>query len=632
MTAKTIGREAVIILAILIVALLVLAAYFSNRGGYIDEIGLFNPSYMDLHYGKITYPIHGYFDNMVVHPPVHYKLIAAFMRLGFTYYYGQATPAFLMLLVAIALILAGPFPPPVKIGLMFGLVAPILFTRALEIELFGMRPENHLNAAWIAGLVALESARLENWNWRKLALGAFLLTYASGLHYYAMGAFLGAGVYAIWALLQFGWRAARKPLLAIALGGLLFGIPYLLLFIIPDRSDIWGQLRLVPRESVAVVLDDHLAHYREWSLQRLDGPWLKVPFARGIPLVLLSTPILLALRTTRGIALAALPLQLFVLLFAGHSHAYYYIHEISMYAAALAAGILTTVDRLLMTVPRQELIRRIVLASLAIALGSSILVAKWSLGQTSLHPFPRVHEAEIARVAGKEMLGPDARVGGRIGAWYASGAAHWFNISPDLLWRPLPMDFDVTGYLSKFDALAENWHMSGATSNHRNTTLSSWWAAGILHLRGVFFSEHNSDLSYVLLRVAPQPSITGFALKQDQLYRFQEGANGNQELASLVCLLGDAVTDFRKQAPFSVALDLPQSSPNEQKRIVLTMIIPSNEPSYSAPLQSQCREIQSVRGDLTLAGDTHELVAKMRSNDKPMRFYRQISDFSGTGK
>ena len=203
-----------------------LAAYFSDRGGGIDEIGLFNPSYVDLHYGKIAYPIYGDFDAMVVHPPLHYKIIAAFMRRGLTYYYAEATPALLMLLFGIVLVVCSPFPATAKMALLCGLAAPTAWLGSPGLELFGMRPENHLNAAWLAGLIALESGRLANWNLKWLFAGAFLVTYASGIHYYAAPALLGVLVYMIWAIVQNGWRRASKPLLAMSAGGLLFGVPY----------------------------------------------------------------------------------------------------------------------------------------------------------------------------------------------------------------------------------------------------------------------------------------------------------------------------------------------------------------------------------------------------------------------
>jgi hypothetical protein len=615
-------------------ALIFISAYFSDRIGDVDEIGLFNPTYMDLHYGKITYPIHGYFDSMVVHPPVHYKMIAAFMRRGFTYYYAQATPALLMLLLGVLLVVGGPFPAPVKMGLLLGLVAPIAANTTLHIELFGMRPENHLNAAWLAGLIALESARLENWSLKKLALGAFLLTYASGLHYYAAEAFLGVGVYLVWALVQLGWLRARKPLMAILAGGLLFGVPYLLLFFIPQWRGIGQQLSLVPHESMAPVLQDHLTQYRVWSGRSLSGPWLGIPFSRGIPLILLSTPILLALRSTRGLALAALPLQLFVLLFAAHKHAYYFVHEISIYGVAAVAGTLSLAVRLLRMLPRQQLqliMERIVLTAAAAILGVSVVLAKWNARQTAILPEPMVHEAEIARAAGKEMLGPNARVGGRLGVWYASGGAHWLNISQELLWRGLPPSLDVAGYASRLDALAETNHMSSATSNSRNATLSSWYADGTLQLSGFFFAEANSDLDYLLLGGKRPRAISGFALKHGQLYRFQEDATGNYEVVSLGCPQVHAVWIFRWRVPFSSALDLPLSNPAETQRVVVTALVPPDGPHSYGSIDPGCRLVQQVRGFLLLA-DREALVDKLRREDTPMRFYRHLDDVPGASR
>jgi len=45
---------AVLGLAAVVCALFLLAANFSDRTGDIDEIGLFNPTYMYVHYGKMT--------------------------------------------------------------------------------------------------------------------------------------------------------------------------------------------------------------------------------------------------------------------------------------------------------------------------------------------------------------------------------------------------------------------------------------------------------------------------------------------------------------------------------------------------------------------------------------------------
>src|ERR1035438_5335501 len=138
------------------------------------------------------------------------------------------------------------------------------------------------------------------------------------------------------------------------------------------------------------------------------------------------------------------------------------------------------------------------------------------------------------------MLGPSARVGSRLSLWYASRAAHWYNISLDLLWSKLPAHFDVAGYASRLDALAETTYMSDDSRNGRNASLSSWYADGSLHLGGFFFAQVNSDLSYLLLRGTPSPQVSGFAMKQGQLYRFLEEPAGPYTVVSLACPVAGA--------------------------------------------------------------------------------------------
>jgi hypothetical protein len=366
-----------------------------------------------------------------------------------------------------------------------------------------------------------------------------------------------------------------------------------------------------------------------WTEQRLVDLWLRVPFSLGIPLVLVSTPILLALRSTRGLALAALPLQVYLLWFAGHKHAYYFLHEISIFGAAMVIGTLSLADRALARLPWHPL-RRIILTVVAATLGLALVLGKWNAKHTEIVPEAREHEAEVARAAGREMLGPNARVGSRIGIWYASGAAHWHNVAPDLLWSALPRQFDVADYVSRLDAVAEYHHSSEATSNKRNTSLSSWYAEGTLQLRGFFFAETNPELNYLLLQGKRPSSISGFALRRGQLYRFQEDVAGNHEAVSLACPERQ-VNDFSLRVPFYSVLDLPESNPAGTRHSVITALVPPDGPRDYASLYPDCRVVQSIRGFLLFA-DRKELVTKLRREDKPMRFYRELEDVPGAGR
>ena len=97
------------------------------RSSDIDELGLFNPVYMKLHFGRITYPIYGHFHAMFVHPPVRYSEIAAFMRLGLTFPYAEGLMvAFLTIAIGLAIAWAG-FDYLSKLGLLFGFSSAVIW-------------------------------------------------------------------------------------------------------------------------------------------------------------------------------------------------------------------------------------------------------------------------------------------------------------------------------------------------------------------------------------------------------------------------------------------------------------------------------------------------------------------------
>lgn len=607
--------------------LFVLAAYFTYRGGSVDEIGLYNPSYMFAHYGTMTYPIYGYYDAMFVHPPVHYLLIGLLMRLGMTLYYAQATPTLLMALLCVWLIARGPFSAPVKIGFLYGLwVSMAAFTR-FGLELFGMRPEGDLGAAWLAALVLLESGRLRNWNPRQLFAGTLLLAYACSLHYYAAPAALGIAVYAAWALWALRGRAG-KPLLAIAAGGLLYAAPVLAWFVLPHLHSILAFVKEATASGGGVreILQAHLDQYAFWARYKAANFWLQIPASLGIPVVLLSTPILLALRSTRGIALAALPLELFLLLFAQHKLAPYFIHEVALYGAAVLAGSLTLADLFL-----KKLKLPAARVAVWIAFGLAIAISFRNLhtwdNDLRLSIQPQVHESEIARAAGRQIIGPDATVATRIGPWFSSGGRYWHNPNADLQLgaNQTFSDSDLREYFAHFDAVVEEMHMSDATDNKAHAGLLSWYLSGILRLRGFYFAEHNPDLGNLFFQVRSPKAVVGFGLRNDQLFRFDEAPGGDQALTVLICSAADADQHFL-QKPLAVVMRVPQAGSQHSSRALVAFLSPRNQP-VSPPLPDS-RVLQVIPGNLVPV-DWRAMVTELRANDPPMTFYPTIFQLPG---
>ena len=187
------GALGVFVLVIIVYALAVY--FFVPRGSEIDELGLFNPVYMKLHYGRMTYPVYGFFQSMFVHPPVRYSEVAALMRAGFTLPYAEGfMPCFLAIAIALAVAQA-KFSSGSKLCLLFGFFAALTWLNSIDESLSTLRPDLQLALAWFLALVLLQDGYVREWNLSRLFLGSFALTYASGLHYYGVVAFVGSGYY-----------------------------------------------------------------------------------------------------------------------------------------------------------------------------------------------------------------------------------------------------------------------------------------------------------------------------------------------------------------------------------------------------------------------------------------------------
>ena len=540
------------------------------------------------------------------------------MRLGFPIYYAEATPVVLLLLLCLAAIVRSVFPTPVKLGLLFSI--GFLATTGETIALcFGARPEGEVQAAWLLGLVLLESGRLDNWNRSRLFAGALVLTWASGVHYYAAFAFTGVAVYLVWVVRSLGWRDGRGRVIALCAGGCVFGGLYLAFFVIPCWRFILAEIHTVSGPgSVGLSISRHLDLYSRWSHDFNRPALVRFAMGSGVPLLVFSSAILAALRTTRGLALAALPLQLFVLLFAWHKMEFYLVHECLLFAAALATGALVCADH---AFKRFKPALRLPFQSAAA--GALCICLVWGspmLAKATVSLEPKVHEVVVARAASRQILGPDARVSGRGGAWFASGAAHWADLETDLA-PPGQVWFDAPAYFSNLDAVADYPFQSG------EGPLSSWYSDGTLKLRGFFFGETNDQLRLVYLSTRRVPQVVGYAARNGRLYRFQEDPGGDYQVLSAACPPEQAPWVWPRRSTFSSILNFSQDSPDAGRFLVI-LLAPRFAMTPSGEFGRGCREISRIPGILQFA-DKEALLATLRQDDPPMHFYRMLEEMPG---
>jgi hypothetical protein len=620
------SQRTVVSFACFVALLVLLPAFFTDRNGDVDELGMYNPAYMLAHSGKLTFPSYAHraiFDDpVIVHPPVHLGLIGLLGRIGFTWYYAEATSTALLFLLSIIVIVRGMFPAPVKLGLLFS-IGFLMLTGETCGLIFGTRPEGALQAAWFLGLLLLESGRLDNWSRAKLFAGAFVLTWASAIHYYAAIAFTGVAVYLVWAVRSLGWKDAKPRIVALCAGGCLFGIPYAGFYLLPYSKEILMAVHGMQGDrGTPTSVRRYFELYREFAHNDYLPAIVRKPFGLGIPLMIFSTAVLSFIPSTRGLALASLPLQLFLFLFASHKWSSYLLHEISIFTAAMAVGALVLCDYLWRRV-RAPWFQRLFLPAAALLLFLYLVTGNPTLRAAVVSTEPRVHEGDVARAAGRLILGPHARVAGRFAAWYTSGAAYWWDIETDMLG---PWPYDPATFFANFDAVVDYPHQSDTSSNG---TVSSWYADGALKLRGFYFGETNEQLQIVLLSARPVAQVVGYAARNGQVYRFEEHPTGDYQVISAVCPQAPALAygnwGSRWTGTFASLQLLPKPTSDAA---VLVTVLTARSPEPAGWIARSCKEITKLNGALLLA-DRKALVDSLRREDVPIIFPRGLEEMPG---
>src|SRR5262249_12513315 len=156
---------------------------------WIDEIGLFNPIYMFLQTGKMTYPIMGEFNTFTIHPPLRYFEIALLMKIGTPQVFADIAVPFFELVAAILIVLFSRLACGMKVVYMCALPAIVLFSA--QYGFLSLRPEIEVVSSFACGIYLLETGRVANWNRIRLFAGAFFLTATSALQWFSIATFIG---------------------------------------------------------------------------------------------------------------------------------------------------------------------------------------------------------------------------------------------------------------------------------------------------------------------------------------------------------------------------------------------------------------------------------------------------------
>jgi hypothetical protein len=474
------------------------------------------------------------------------------MRAHLTVEAAALVPVILWTVLAIAAGMFCRFSLVARFALAAGVLAGIL----MWAPAYFIRPDVHMAVAWVAGLIVLEGARLGGWNAAGLALGAFLLTLASELHYPMTPAFLGVAVYAVWMARELGLKRAAPRLGALVGGALILGIPYLVLFVIPHYSEIRGfagganggfhPLRAFQGE---------IAAYRAMAASGQGGSFLSAvaaPFTHSrVPVAVAFIPFFLWRRDTRGIALACLPSVLFITFFDTENHELYDTGSFTLYfiAVAYAVGLVVT------TVARRVRASGTVAPLIA---GLGVLAVLLVFGRPAINYFgtrtshPTHREMDIARAAGRAVIGVNGVVASFDASqvWYTTGGSAYYPLWRDIFPQTNLQQLNLQGYLRELPALAESNLGAG---------VSYWAAQGLVKARGFYFDWPLSPatrIRYIIYSSISQP-VVGVARGARSAFVFATQSNGPWEFLSASCQGTSA--ELGEIGPWSLTADVPSS-------------------------------------------------------------------------
>ena len=610
---------------------IVLMGFFTERHWGSEEPTLFNIPFTYLHDGRLALRVYGYwyraaYDQLFVHPPTHYWEIARLMKLGVRLYYAEATPVIVLSILCLFLIVTSRFSPVLQLGLAAGITFGMGFiavTGSVDYS-FHLRPDAHLAMALLAGLLALQASRLQNWENKRLVLGSFLITYASTIHYPALFAWVGIVVFVFLAFRDLAWRQSLRKVLLMVLGGSLAGVPFLVLHLLPNLAYLKQYSNYVSVAHIRDTIVQNASYYRE-ILQSINSStfpgliyaWpLKETLQYSIPPFLVAVILLLWRKQTRAMALGVLPFALFLFAVSSRKMAPYYDLECVLLLVGVWGWVATGWMKLAAFLPGRS---RILAAPLFGLLVTGLLVG-CTPEMANVRLKPQQHEFTLLRTLSKEIMGPTATVASIHPLWYLSGAARWFDLTNDLYSNPATMDPRI--YWSRFDAIAMPHTNSFATNTGVNE--ASLYATGILRLRGFLGSRIAPKHRWVWLSPTTEHPVDGFVWTDGKLQRFRQSTEGEYVVVS--ALTSDQQAMLKALSPIQYwENDMPQRPGEQHPRSLMIMLMPAQNFDSRSGIFKEGPPLEVIRGSLQTV-DPNSFTGPSSQSDQ-VEIFRSYAEF-----
>jgi hypothetical protein len=636
MTDRRIERVTIIVCAAVLALSMSLVAFRTQRQFGLEETGLLNAPYTFAHYGKLAFPVYGYwyeaaYDRLFVHPPTHYLVVGLLLKLGVGLYYAEAIPVLFFILLSIYLIARSLLPFRLQLGLLLGYGAGVGVCSTLGIGdyFFHLRPDAHAATAWFAGLLLLDDARQRNWPPTTLFAGALVLTYASTVHYFALLGFLGAVVYLAFAARQLPRARLLAAAAAVAAGGLVVGVPYLYRFVLYNLTELlFLNAAYQAQGDWFSILERNFSIYPGMvaalgsHAPLLYALPLKSALALSIPPFAAAAVMLLLFRDLRPLVIAALPLPLFIFFYSPRKLFSYLYPEIFLFLCGfwilLAVAALWTSGRYL-----GGRVRRYTGPALAACFLIAFVVRTPAVRQIRfLEPVPP-HGMTVARAAALEIVGPHATVASQHSLWYVGGAQFWVDLTKDIFWK-LPR-WDLKAYFSRLTAVAV------VSESFVNSTTGlnevSLYDEGIVHLLGFFAAQDFSYPGWCWFTADASRQVQSFFPLRGKLHRFVQDPDGGYSLLAVSGRVQPGEAGRIQSMPSlttSLVLYLPNDEEPGQRAVVLLLAAAANKAAVAAGLPSQMTIRETISGRVDPV-DVGALVRNL-SDDEFIRFPRSYEE------
>jgi len=349
-----------------------------------------------------------------------------------------------------------------------------------------------------------------------------------------------------------------------------------------------------------------------------------------VPAVFVGVPLLFVFRDARGLALAALPHVLFILFGARHKDPPYFAPEMTLYLASIVtwatAAAIWVVKRIPSRIAPVSIIA-ICMAGLTLATlrekpASSGYLVRFTRNLTDM---------DLARAAGLDIAGPNAFIGSTsLGVWYTAGAAHFYNVGPEVLNGP-SVSIKPKIFFSRFDGLALDQHRSWVTSNKERIGLTSFYLSGDLHIKGFWFDDRRSagesQLSWVMYSASSVP-VRGYATRGGRMYRFDQAPDGDYTLFSAVCdrtrLPNSGQFDDYLTLYFPLANNDDPRWGLGPRPVIRTLLVSKAQFRKDVlPAAASCKVRDEIPGRIVEV-DPNVMLSNLHASDQVIRFYRSF--------